>query len=159
MNFNVVPLSLKEANDFVTEHHRHNKKVAFHKFSIGAIYEDELVGVAIVGRTVARALDDQFVAEVLRVCIKDPAPKNACSFLYGRCWRIWQAMGGKKILTYTLPTESGSTMKALGWKNVHTTTPRKKGSGWENREGRSWQPVIGKPKFRWEQEIKKKVNV
>lgn len=159
MNFNVVPLSLREANDFVTEHHRHNKKVAFHKFSIGAIYENELVGVAIVGRTVARALDDQFVAEVLRVCIKDPAPKNACSFLYGRCWRIWQAMGGKRILTYTLPTESGSTMKALGWKNVHTTTPRKKGSGWENREGRSWQPVIGKPKFRWEQEIKKKGNV
>jgi hypothetical protein len=152
MKFTVIPLSLKEANDFVTKHHRHNKKATFHKFSIGAMYENEIVGVAIVGRPVSRCLDDRLVAEVLRVCIKDPPIKNACSFLYGRCWRIWQAMGGEKILTYTLTTESGSSMRAIGWKNVHTTKKRKEGSGWENREGRSWQPIIGKIKYRWEQE-------
>jgi len=33
--FKTIPLSLKAANDFVTNHHRHNKKTAGHKFSRG----------------------------------------------------------------------------------------------------------------------------
>ena len=49
-NLSVVPMSLKEANDFVTKYHRHNKKCAGHKFSIGAMEGDRLVGVAIIGR-------------------------------------------------------------------------------------------------------------
>jgi len=152
MNFTVVPLSLKKANEFVTEHHRHNKKTQTHKFSIGAIYNDELVGVAIVGRPASRYLDNQFTAEVNRVCIKNPAPKNACSFLYGRCWRIWQQMGGKKILTYTLAEESGSSMKGVGWNKVSETKPRPLHNlGWTTRKGRTWHPVNAQLKFRWEQ--------
>jgi len=153
MNFSVVPLSLKEANDFVTKYHRHNKKTVGHKFSIGAIHQDDLVGVAIIGRPVSRHLDEKFTVEVLRVCVKDDSPRNTCSFLYGRCWRIWQAMGGKKILTYTLAIESGSSMKAVGWEKVHTTKPVKIGKGWTNRgNGRVWQPVNSQLKFRWEQQ-------
>ena len=59
----------------------------------------ELVGVAIVGRPVARMLDDGLTSEVTRVCVVSHAPKNSCSFLYGRCWRIWQQMGGKRMVT------------------------------------------------------------
>ena len=88
--YRTVPVSLKAANDFITEHHRHNKKVTGHKFSIGALYNNKMVGVAIIGRPVSRHLDEKYTVEVLRVCIQDPAPKNACSFLYGRAWRIWQ---------------------------------------------------------------------
>ena len=110
--FKTIPLSLKDANEFVTTHHRHNKKTAGHKFSIGALKDGELIGVAICGRPVARALDNGSTLEVLRVCIKDPAPKNACSYLYARCQRIWTAMGGDKILTYTLDSEPGSSLKA-----------------------------------------------
>ena len=72
------------------------KKLGGHKYSIGASDGENLVGVAIVGRPVARKLDDGFTAEVLRVCVKDDSPKNTCSFLYGRSWRIWQQMGGKR---------------------------------------------------------------
>ena len=51
-NLKIVPLSLKEANEFVTKYHRHNKKCQGYKFSLGAIFKNELVGVVIVGRPV-----------------------------------------------------------------------------------------------------------
>ena len=149
--FTIVPISLKEANDFVTAHHRHNKKTAGHKWGTGLMYKDELVGVAIVGRAIARHMDEKYTVEILRLCIKDPAPKNACSFLYSKVWRIWQTMGGKKIITYTLDEESGASMRAVGWKKAGTTTPVKEGKGWTNRgKGRVWQPVNSKLKYRWE---------
>ena len=85
----VVPLTLQEANDYVYDHHRHNKPVTGHRFSIGAILDEgDILGVAIVGRPVARALNDQVTAEISRVCTAEGGPKNVCSFLYGRCWRI-----------------------------------------------------------------------
>ena len=65
----VIPLSLKEANEFVTKYHRHNKKCTGHKFSIGAEYKGKLVGVAIIGRPVARKLDDKFTLEINRNCV------------------------------------------------------------------------------------------
>jgi hypothetical protein len=77
----VIPLTLADANAFVEAHHRHNKKVQGHKFSIGAIEQDCLVGVAIVGRPVSRHLDDGLTMEVTRLSVLDNAPKNACSFL------------------------------------------------------------------------------
>ena len=106
-----------------------------------------MVGVAIVGRPIARLLDDGYTAEVTRCCVLDDAPKGSCSFLYGRCWRIWQQMGGTRMVTYTLQTESGSSLKGAGWKIVGKT----EGGGWD-REGREreWQPIYGQLKFRWE---------
>ena len=132
--FKTIPLSLKAANDFVTNHHRHNKKTAGHKFSIGATKDGELIGVAICGRPVARALDDGSTLEVLRVCIKDPAPKNACSYLYARCQRIWTAMGGEKIITYTLESEPGSSLKAIQWTIEGQTRKRGPQSRWNTRQ-------------------------
>ena len=65
----MVPINLKEANLFVENFHRHNKKVQGAKFCLGASYNDKLVGVIIVGRPVARKLDDGFTAEVTRSCV------------------------------------------------------------------------------------------
>src|SRR5690606_30041013 len=97
----VVPMTLREANDFVEQYHRHNGRTARNggKFAIGATTGDRLVGVAIVGRPLARHLDDSYTAEVLRVCVLPDAPKGTCSFLYARCWRIWAAMGGTRLVT------------------------------------------------------------
>ena len=48
------PISLKEANTFVSQHHRHHKPVVGHKFSISCVDENgTLHGVAIVGRLVS----------------------------------------------------------------------------------------------------------
>tara|TARA_R110002126_G_C10293487_1_gene486270 strand:- start:303 stop:770 length:468 start_codon:yes stop_codon:yes gene_type:complete len=146
----VIPITLKEANLFVENFHRHNKKVQGARFCLGASYDDKLVGVIIIGRPVARKLDDGFTAEVTRSCVLDHAPKNTNSFLYGRGWRVWNQMGGKRMITYTLQEESGSTMKAVGWKMIGETGGWDKGKGWTTRPGREWQPITGQLKFRWE---------
>ena len=143
-----TPIALREANDFVRNFHRHNKPTQGGKFAIGALYDDELVGVAIVGRPVSATLDDGWTAEVTRVCVRDHAPRNACSFLYGRCWRIWQQMGGKRMVTYTLQTESGASLKGAGWQVMGEVKPHDR---WTPKGGnRDWQPIYGQLKFRWE---------
>lgn len=109
----LVPISLKEANAFVTEHHRHHKSVTGHKFSLGCIQDGELVGVAIVGRPVSRYLDDGITLEVNRLC--SIGEKNVCSFLYGAAARAARALGYRRIITYTLETEPGTSLRAAGW--------------------------------------------
>jgi len=144
----VTPISLREANEFVENFHRHNKPTQGGRFAIGAMNDDELVGVAIVGRPISATLDDGLTAEVTRVCVVDDAPKNSCSFLYGRCWRIWQQMGGKRMVTYTLQDETGASLRGAGWKIVGEVKPHNR---WSQRGGgRTWQPIYGQMKFRWE---------
>ena len=60
----IVPMTLKEANAFVEQNHRHHGPVVGHKFSIGLSDGEKIVGVAIVGRPVARHLDDGWTLEV-----------------------------------------------------------------------------------------------
>lgn len=110
----LTPVTLKEANNFVTVFHRHHKKVAGHKFSIGCSSDGRLVGVVIVGRPVSRYLDNGKTLEVNRLCTV--GTKNACSFLYAAAARAAKAMGYSKIITYTLASENGTSLKAAGWK-------------------------------------------
>lgn len=149
-------MSLREANDFVEQFHRHNKRTSRDggKFAIGASTGDELLGVAIVGRPVARLLNDSFTAEVLRVCVKPGLPprNNVCSFLYGRCWRVWQAMGGQRMVTYTLPSEGGPSLRGAGWNLIGESKGHASGWARPNRV-REWQPIFGQTKFRWEVEV------
>ena len=109
----LTPVSLAEANAFVAQHHRHHKPVTGHKFSIGCTAEGRLVGVAIVGRPVSRYLDNGLTLEVNRLCTD--GTKNACSMLYAAAWRAARAMGYQKIITYTLDTENGASLRAAGW--------------------------------------------
>lgn len=146
----VINLTLADANAFVQQHHRHSKKVQGHKFSVGAVYGGALVGVAIAGRPVARKLDDSVTLEVTRCCVLDDAPMGACSFLYRRVWRIWAAMGGQRLITYTLDTESGASLKGAGFIEVARSPQWKEGTGWTTRSGRQWQPVHSAGKVRWE---------
>ena len=112
----ICPISLAEANAFVAEHHRHHKPVVGHKFSIGCTDGEKIVGVAIVGRPVSRYLDDGWTLEVNRCCTD--GTRNACSMLYAAAWRAARAMGYHKLITYILDTESGTSLKAAGWKCV-----------------------------------------
>ena len=80
----VVPLTLKCANDFVIQNHRHHGKVQGCKFCIGAVDEKgKLRGVAITGRPVSRYLDNGTTAEITRLCTD--GFKNACSCLRPHC--------------------------------------------------------------------------
>jgi hypothetical protein len=111
----IQPISLAEANAFVAKHHRHHKPVVGHKYSI-AVADDEIRGVAIVGRPVSRHLDDGWTLEVNRVCTD--GARNACSMLYAAAWNAAKAMGYKRLITYTLPEEGGASLRGAGWRVV-----------------------------------------
>ena len=140
----VVPITLKAANQYVAERHRHHKPSVGHKFSIGLKIKDELIGVAICGRPVARGSDDGLTLEVSRLCTN--GAENACSKLYGACSRIAREMGYNKIQTYILDEELGTSLKASGWKMEAITS----GGLWNYTNGnprRTDQPT--NPKQRW----------
>ena len=147
-----IPLGLKDAQQFIRDHHRHNKPPVGHKWSIGALHDYRLVGVLVASRPVARMLADRRTIEVVRCCVLDDAPKGTCSFLYSRAWRIWREMGGSRMLTYTLQEESGASLRGAGW-NLVLELKGSKTDGWQNRPGRLDQEVVGKDKYRWEVSI------
>jgi hypothetical protein len=144
MNYYFRPISLKQANEFVSNHHRHNKPVAGHKFSIGLFDDDKLIGVAICGRPVARMADDGLTLEILRVCTD--GTRNANSMLYSRVKKIAQVIGYQKVLTYTLTEESGSSLRAVGAQKSGIVKPRE----WSRKKReRNSQDVYKKEKIRW----------
>lgn len=108
------PITFKDANAYVAQHHRHHKPVTGHKFSVACADENGTIhGVAIVGRPVSRYLDDGLTLEVNRLCTD--GTKNACSILYTAAWRVARALGYKRIITYILEAESGASLRASGW--------------------------------------------
>lgn len=144
MALRAVPCTLRQANDLIASLHRHHKPVRGHRFSIAAYDGDKLVGVAIVGRPVARALPAYECAEVTRLATD--GTRNACSFLYARCAKAAEAMGFRYIQTYTLMSEPGASLRAVAWTDEGQVRPD--GEGWNNRSGRrSDQPT--EPKRRW----------
>lgn len=106
----IVPMHLKEANEYVELYHRHHKPVVGCKFCIGCEYEDIIVGVAICGRPVSHHFDDGRTLEINRLCTN--GTRNACSKLYGACIRIAREMGYHKVITYILESENGASLKA-----------------------------------------------
>lgn len=145
----VVNITFAEAREFVRNFHRHNKPPVGHVFSIAASDGALLVGVAICGRPVARALDDGHTLEVIRCCTSPSAPKGSASFLYSRSWRVARSLGWAKLITYTLQSESGASLRGAGWRLIGAL-PERDAAGWKSRPGRAWQPVVGQAKFRWE---------
>lgn len=106
-------MTCKAAARYVAQHHRHNRPPQGGLFAAGAMRGGQLVGVVIVGRPVARLLDDGQTAEVTRLCT-DGTP-NTCSMLYGAAARAAKALGYSSIITYTLASEPGVSLRAAGW--------------------------------------------
>jgi hypothetical protein len=101
---------------FVAETHRHHTPPVGHKFSLAATLGDRLVGVVIVGRPVSRMRDDGQTLEVTRLATD--GTRNACSFLYGAAARACFALGYRRIGTYILKSEPGTSLRAAGWKLI-----------------------------------------
>lgn len=130
MNLELRPISQAEAFEYIKLLHRH------HNAPVGALWwhavqcqEGVLRGVAIVGRPVARKLDDGLTSEVTRVCT-DGAP-NACSMLYGAARRVSIDKGYRRGLTYILEDEDGASLRAAGYSLLWQTD----GGSWD-RPGR-----------------------
>lgn len=145
MALSLAPITLEEANEFVRQYHRHHSPVPGSKFCIAVADGDKVVGVAIVGRPVARMLDDGWTLEVNRTCTD--GTKNANSKLYGAATRATFALGYKRLITYTLPEESGSSLLAAGWIRTLATAG---GGPWSrgNRPRVDTHPL--QAKIRWE---------
>ena len=113
------PISLADANAFVTDKHRHHKPVRGHKFSIAAYLSEHLVGVVIVGRPVSRVRDDRLTLEITRLCTD--GTRNACSFLIGKATLAAFALGFRRVGTYILLSETGVSLRAAGWTLISET--------------------------------------
>lgn len=129
MKLTVIPIFQDEAFMFIQQHHRHHRKPVGSIFQIAVSDGLKIVGVAVVGRPVSRMLQDGFTAEVTRLCTD--GTKNACSMLYADCWRISKNMGYRKLITYILNSEPGTSLKASGWKCIG-----KRGGGTWNTSSR-----------------------
>ncbi len=111
----LCPITLRASQSFIKEHHRHNEPMTGHKFSIGLTDGGRLIGVVVVGQPIARRNCDGYTAEITRCCVLD-GQRNANSRLYAAALRAARAMGYRRVLTYTLPEESGASLKAVGFR-------------------------------------------
>lgn len=143
------------ARAFVETHHRHNRPPPGDRFRLGVWNGHELVAVAIVGRPVARMIDAETTCEVNRLCVDPTLDRalvwNACSMLYGAAAREAKRRGYERIITYTLETEPGTTLRAAGW----TRETKTKGGSW-NRPSRAREDTAPTcRKWRWARELRK----
>ena len=143
----IRPISFREAAAYVNDNHRHHKAPVGNKFSLGCYDSGRLCGVAIVGRPVSRYLDDGLTAEVNRLCTD--GTQNACSMLYGACFRVAKAMGYKRIVTYTLESEPGTSLRAAGWE----CQGRAGGTHWTGSRN-CGQDIPAEMKTRWMKEMR-----
>ena len=143
MTLEVIPMTRAEAHAFIAEHHRHHIPPVGDKFCIGISDGEKVRGVVTVGRPVARRVDDGWTLEVTRCCTD--GVKNGCSILYAAAWRAARALGYKKLITYTLDTEPGTSLVAAGWKVIGRTA----GGSWSmpSRPRVDKHPLQGKLKW------------
>lgn len=126
VRLHLTPVTLRQAQAFVAVHHRHLGPPVGHRFSIGAATDaDELVGVIVVGRPVARHLDDGHTAEAVRLATT--GLPNTCSLLLAAGWRAACALGYRRLVTYIRTDEPGASLRAAGFHAVATVAPRQ---GW-----------------------------
>lgn len=135
-------ISIRDAMRYVDDWHRHLSRPQGAKFALAAWVGDRVVGVALVGRPVARR-EQPRTAEVIRVATD--GTRNACSFLYARAKRAAQALGYRRVVTKTLPGEGGASLRAVAATLVGETRAQQ----WD-RENRRRTPKEHQSKLRWE---------
>ena len=155
MKLQVKPIKQSDAKDFIQQHHRHNKPPVGWRFGAGIWNWETLIGVVMVGRPVARKLDHHSTVEVNRLCIDtniDPElSAHACSQLYGWSAREAKKRGFEKIITYTLQTESGVSLKAAGWLNEGSAG----GGSWNVKSRPRIDSAPIAKKIRWSRQLRK----
>lgn len=142
----LVPITRDQAVAYLIAHHRHHGRPQGYRYAVGVQVDGQLCGVAMAGRPVSRHLDDGHTIEIVRLAT-DGTP-NACSALYGACWRAARALGYRRAVTYTHATESGASLRASGWRQVAELPPRRSWSA--PSRPRAAKATDGIPRIRWE---------
>lgn len=144
----IRPITFKDASEFINKYHRHHNATVGCKFCVGLYEDDALIGCAVCGRPVSRFYDDGLTCEINRLCVLD-GRKNACSMLYGACCRIAKNMGYRKIITYTLQSENGASLRASNFicegqsGGTHWTGKRDKGQKIPHEMKNRWVKQLG----------------
>lgn len=148
LKYKTRPISLREACEFVNTHHRHHVSPQGHKFSIALYDGDIVIGVIIAGRPVSRFQDNGLTLEVTRCCVKE-VYKNGITKLYAAVYRVAQAMGYERIITYTLESEPGVSMKAANFTRIQIC----KGGSWNSPSRQRVNKHPLEAKYLWELQI------
>jgi hypothetical protein len=136
------PVTYEEAAAYVRDKHRHHQPPVCWKFGVGVVSDVGLHGVAMVGRPVSRALDDGWTLEVNRCCT-DSTP-HVASKLYAAVWRAARSLGYTRMVTYTLDTELGASLRAAGWERQTQVIGRQ----WDTpSRRRDYKPI--RDRWRW----------
>jgi hypothetical protein len=159
----IKPITIKNANEFINVNHRHHRPTTRNsgRWALAAheVENDKMVGVAIAGNPVSATYMDGMTIELTRICVLETAPKGTCSFLISRCCSVWKMMGGTKVITYTLASESGASLRGAGWSLAATVYPHKR---WENKSKndgiiRESLEIYSLKKYRWEMKVEEAV--
>jgi len=143
MTLRVVPITITEARRHVEAHHSHHHAPLGGLFAAAVAQGDRMVCVAVVSRPVARKLGGRAIAEVTRLA--SDGTRHAASMCLAAATRAALALGYRRVISYTLAGESGTSYRAAGW---HITGRTHNPDGWATREGRV--TVQNGLKFRWE---------
>jgi hypothetical protein len=157
LDWNPVVCEVKQAvaKAFVNEHHEHCPAPVGWRFGAGLMNGPDLIGVIMVGRPVARAFDTTKVVEVNRLCVRRDVPEalvwNGCSMLYAHAAKEAKRRGFERLITYTMSSESGASLKASGW----TSDGEAGGGSWScaSRPREDKSPT--ERKHRWVKQLRK----
>lgn len=121
-------ISLKSAHEYVTRWHRHLERDTGAIVALAAYRPADALepcGVIVIGRPKNRFQQAALAAEVTRCAVPEHEP-HVCSFLYARARRVAQALGFRRLITSTLASESGVSLRAAGAELI------------EERKARTW---------------------
>lgn len=120
----LIPLTLRQANEFADKHRRDHRPIAYDKFSIGCVLGDELIGAAIVGYPREHRLNNGLTLAVR--FIYTTGGRRAYGMLYGATARAASALGYCRIVAFLPENRSDSGLRAAGWKPLELTNSEKK---------------------------------
>jgi hypothetical protein len=144
MSLSITPITIREALAYVSAHHRHHAPPTGALFALACSTGTGVAGVAIIGRPVARGLQDGWTAEVTRCCTD--GTRNAPSMLYRAGWRAARAIGYRRLITYTLPEEGGASLRAAGFRLIGEAG----GGSWNCKSRPRIDTHPTQTKLRWE---------
>lgn len=143
----MVPVTRAAVRAWVERHHSHHHKPNTWIAAVGVANDDVLCCVAILELPKARLLCDGFTAEVSRVA-SDGESKHAASKALGSIVRVAFEFGYRRLVTYTLLGEPGTSYRAAGWVPVATSV----GGSWDrkSRPRTTRDSAAQGTKVRWE---------
>jgi hypothetical protein len=141
-------IAQRKAKAYLAEHHRHLPKCQGAILCLGCWKDSRLVGVAFIGRPIARMEDQEgYVMEITRVATD--GTRNANSKLYGVAKRVARILGARKIITKTLAEESGSSLLGAGFRDAGLSA----GGEWDRPNRARAKSPRPERKRKWEADL------